>query len=375
MTGVRALKHSVGKTLVLAAGGTGGHVFPAQALGEEMLAKGWKVELWTDRRGLRFVGGFPPDISIRRIPAATFGRGGGIERLTAPVQILLGIIFSCLRAIRLRPTVIAGFGGYPAFPPMVAAWLTGIPRLIHEQNGILGKANRLLAGRVDVIACGAVSTALPKGVVSVSTGNPVRAEVAAKAGSPYEWPSDGPVRILVIGGSQGARILDCYVPAAVSRLPVAVKSRVFVSQQAGSFQRAIVERYYEEAGVGCDIRPFFDDVPEQIAKAHIVVSRAGASAVAEIAAIGRPAILVPFAAAANNHQTANAAGLVGAGAAIQVEEREMSADLLAAKLQEIIENPDGPIRMAAAARNVAQPDATEKLAELVEKLADGSVKS
>ena len=366
------MQNSGRRTLVLAAGGTGGHVFPAQALGEEMVARGWKVELWTDRRGMRFVGGFPSAIPVRRIPAGTFGRGGGVERLTAPARIVSGIMASCLGVWRTRPAVVAGFGGYPAFPPLVAAWLTGIPRLIHEQNGILGKANRLLAGRVSVVACGAVSTELPEGVVSVSTGNPVRAEVAAKSNSPYEWPTDGPVRILVIGGSQGARILDCYVPAAVSRLPCAVRSRIFVSQQAGSFQQAVVERFYQEAGIGCDVRPFFEDVPDQIAKAHIVVSRAGASAVAEIAAIGRPAILVPFAAAANNHQAANAAGLVEAGAAIQVQESEMSAEILAARLLEIISVPERATRMAAAARGIAQPDAAGKLARLVDRLAQGS---
>ena len=339
------MQNSGRKTLVLAAGGTGGHVFPAQALGEEMLARGWKVELWTDRRGMRFVGGFPSAIAIRRIPAGTFGRGGGIERLTAPVRIMLGIVASCLGVWRFRPAVVAGFGGYPAFAPLVAAWLTGIPRLIHEQNGILGKANRLLAGRVSVVACGAVSTELPEGVVSVSTGNPVRAEVAAKSNSPYAWPTSGPVRILVIGGSQGARILDCYVPAAVSRLPCAVRSRIFVCQQAGGFKQAIVERFYEEAGIGCDVRPF---------------------------AIGRPAILVPFAAAANNHQAANAAGLVGAGAAIQVEESEISAEVLAARLLEIIKVPERATRMAAAARGIAQPDAAGKLAGLVDRLAEGS---
>ncbi len=366
------MQASAQRTVVLAAGGTGGHVFPAQALGEKMLAKGWNVELWTDSRGMRFVGGFPKGITIRTIPAATLSRGNGLERIAAPIRILFGILFSCVRVWQTRPAVVAGFGGYPAFPPVVAAWLTGIPRLIHEQNGILGKANRLLAARVDTIACGAVSTSLPEGVASVNTGNPVRADVAAHACAPYEWPSHGPVKILVIGGSQGARVLDSYVPPAIARLNDNIRSRVFVSQQVGKCQTAIVERFYEEAGISCDVRQFFEDVPDQIARAHIVVSRAGASAVAEIATIGRPAILIPYAAAANDHQTANAAGLVGAGAAVQVNELEITAELLSAKLKEIIENPDGAIRMAAAARNTARPDAAERLAQLVGELAGGT---
>ncbi len=235
--------------VILAAGGTGGHVFPAQALGEAMIARGWSVELWTDRRGLRFVGGFPPDIAIRKIPSATFSRGG-LGRVAAPFMILLGIVVSCIRIWGSRPTVIAGFGGYPAFPPLVAAWLTRIPRLIHEQNGILGKANRLLAGRVDAIACGAVSTRLPSSTVSVHTGNPVRANVMAYAEKAYEWPEEGEVKILVVGGSQGARILDSYVPAAISRLDGSLKSRLFVSQQVGRCQKSIVQRFYDEAGIG-----------------------------------------------------------------------------------------------------------------------------
>ncbi len=353
----------------MAAGGTGGHIFPAQALGEEMLDRGWGVELWTDRRGMRFVGGFPRNIHIRRIPSATYARGGAVSRIASPFMIATGILTSWMAVRRLGPSVMAGFGGYPAFPPMIAAWLSGVPRLIHEQNGILGKANRLLARRVDVVACGAVATDLPKGVVSIGTGNPVRADVIARSESPFAWPSDGPIRLLVLGGSQGARILDSYVPAALSRLPGSLAGRIHVCQQVGRCQQSTVERYYREAGISCEVRPFFDDVPERIAASQLIISRAGASAVAEIASIGRPSILIPFAAAANDHQSANAAGLVDAGAAVQVTEGGVSAELLASSIAGILSDPARATGMAGAARKAAHPDATTKLADLVGKLA------
>ncbi len=357
------------RLLIMAAGGTGGHIFPAQALGEEMLERGWGVELWTDRRGMRFVGGFPENIHIRRIPSATYARGGAVSRIASPFMIATGILTSWMTVRRLRPSVMAGFGGYPAFPPMIAAWLAGVPRLIHEQNGILGKANRLLARRVDVVACGAVATDLPGRVVSVDTGNPVRADVIARSESSFAWPSDGQVRILVLGGSQGARILDSYVPAALSRLPEALASRIHVCQQVGKCQQSTVERYLREAGISCEVRPFFDDVPDRIAASQLIISRAGASAVAEIASIGRPSILIPFAAAANDHQCANAAGLVEAGAAMQVTEGEISADLLSKSIAGILSDPARAAAMASAARKVAHPDATCKLADLVGRLA------
>ncbi len=354
--------------LIVAAGGTGGHVFPAQALAEEMLGRGWRVMLWTDRRGFRFSGNFPEEAEIRKIASATLSRGSALARLAAPVKMAAGIAVSWAQLRRLRPSAVAGFGGYPAFPPVAAACISNIPRLIHEQNGVLGRANRMLSAKVDIVVCGALSTDLPPGVKSVTAGNPVRSEVLAYADTPYSWPETGNVRLLVTGGSQGACIMDHAVPAAVGRLPEPVRRRLSVVQQVRPCHTRAVERYYREAGVACEISEFFEDVPRRMAEAHVIVARAGASTVAEIAVIGRPAILIPYAAAANDHQTANAEGLVSAGAAVAVSEKELSPERLMREIMALFENPARAEEMARAAGRAAMPRAAAKFADVVENL-------
>ncbi len=356
--------------LILAAGGTGGHIFPAQALAEEMLGRGWQVTLWTDRRGLRFVGGFPAGANIREVQTATFWQGNAVTRLFAPVKVLYGIASSYLRLHRLRPSAVAGFGGYPAFPPLIAAWLAGMPRLIHEQNGVLGKVNRILSTRVDMVVCGAVSTVLPPGAKSAVSGNPVRADVLVQSCARYEWPKAGDLRILVLGGSQGARTMDHSVPAALAKMPEDIRRRLCVVQQVRRCHTVAVERFYQEIGVSCEISTFFDDVPRRMAEAHIVIARAGASTVAEISVIGRPSILIPFAAAANDHQNANAEGLAKAGAAISIQENGKSAEHISEAIAGMIAEPARAEAMAAAAKDIALPHAAARLADIVERIAE-----
>ncbi len=355
--------------IILAAGGTGGHVFPAQALAEEMLNRGWRVALWTDRRGLRFVGSFPNDAEIKEIQTATFAQGGILEKFTAPFKVLFGTVLSFFGLKRKQAAVVAGFGGYPAFPPVAAAWAAGLPSLIHEQNGVLGKANRLLAPRVNLVVCGALDTILPPGIHSRYTGNPVRTDILAFSETEYHWPDAGPVNILVLGGSQGARIMDHVVPAALSRLPVAARRRLRVVQQVRDSHNVAVGRFYEEVGIQCEIATFFEDVPRRMAEAQIVIGRAGASTVAEIAVIGRPAILIPYAAAANDHQSANAAGLERAGAAIAIREDSAVTERLAAEVGALLDNPDRAKEMALATKKIARPQAASMLADVVESLA------
>ena len=361
-------QNNISPLLILAAGGTGGHVFPAQALAEEMLSRGWRVALWTDSRGFKFSKGFPKEVEVRRVASATPSRGNLWKRSTAPLKLLLGIVASWLRLRLQKPAVVAGFGGYPAFPPLFAAYLSNIPRLIHEQNGVFGRANRMLSRRVNIAVCGAVSTQVPAGVASVTAGNPVRAEVLALANDPYQWPQEGTVNLLVIGGSQGACIMDHAVPAAVGRLPEDVRKRLKVMQQVRPCHTSSVMRYYDEAGVKCEISEFFDDVPRRMAESHIVVARAGASTLAEISVIGRPAILIPFAAAANDHQTANAGGLVHVGAAIAVKEKDSSPERLMRELQLLFDNPKRAESMARAASSAGIPRAASKIADEVERL-------
>lgn len=360
-----------GPLLIIAAGGTGGHMFPAQALAEAMLSLGWRVRLSTDARGARYVGGFPKLVEIDVVGSGTFARGGVLAKALVPARVVGGVAVAIWRMLRDRPEVVVGFGGYPTIPAMAAAWALRVPRMIHEQNGVLGRVNRVFARRVSRVACGTWPTALPAGVDGVHTGNPVRRAVLDRAGAHYVPPGDHPMSILVIGGSQGARILSDVVPAAITGLPDAVLDRIRVSHQARQEDLDAVKRHYAAQGVTAEVQTFFTDIPQRMAAAQLVISRAGASSVADISIIGRPAILMPFAAATADHQTANARGLVDAGAAILIPEDMLSVDTLTRQIASVIGSPEGAARMAQAALDQSMPDATERLTTLVEDLAAG----
>ncbi len=355
--------------LLIAAGGTGGHMFPAQSLAEAMLTLGWRVKLSTDDRGARYTGGFPHSTEIEVVPSATFARGGPAAKLAVPFRILAGVMAARSHLRRERPAAVIGFGGYPSIPAVGAAWLMGLPRMIHEQNGVLGRVNQLFAGRVDLVACGTWPTELPAGIDGIHTGNPIRAAVAARAAAPYTLPGDGPLNLLVFGGSQGARVLSDSVPPAIAALPEALRRNLKVSHQARDEDHDRVSSFYREAGIAADVQPFFKDIPRRLAEAQLVVSRAGASSVADISVIGRPSILVPLAQAIRDEQTANARGMVEAGAAILMPESVLTPENLCAQMTAVLSDPDAAQRMAAAAVSVSVPDATGRLVELVEKLA------
>ena len=355
--------------LVIAAGGTGGHMFPAQSLAEVMLRRGWRVKLSTDPRGARYTGGFPHSVQIEQVSSATFARGGLINKILTPFHIAGGVLGATLRMMREKPDVIVGFGGYPTIPALAAAWLLRRPRMIHEQNGVLGKVNRLFSKKVDRVACGTWPTALPEGVEGVHVGNPVRAAVLERAGAGYIPPGDYPMSILVIGGSQGARILSDMVPPAIAELPMEVLRNIRVSHQARDEDGERVATFYAENGINADVQPFFRDVPTRMSEAQLVISRAGASSVADISVIGRPSILIPYAAAAEDHQSANARGLAEAGAAIVIPESRLAVETLSEQIATVLTNPQGAQQMAQAALSVAMPDAPQHLADMVEQLA------
>ncbi|WP_425603368.1 UDP-N-acetylglucosamine--N-acetylmuramyl-(pentapeptide) pyrophosphoryl-undecaprenol N-acetylglucosamine transferase [Ruixingdingia sedimenti] len=355
--------------LLIAAGGTGGHMFPAQALAETMIARGWRVKLSTDARGARYAGGFPAQVAVERVSSATFARGGALARLAVGPRIAGGVIAAAVRMLRDRPAVVVGFGGYPSIPALAAATLLRLPRMIHEQNGILGRVNAAFARRVQAVACGSWPTALPDSVTGIHTGNPVRAAVLERAGAPYIPPGDYPMSLLVIGGSQGARILSDVVPAAVAALPEGLRANLRVAHQARDEDADRAAAAYAAAGIRADIAPFFTDIPRRLSEAQLVISRAGASSIADIAAIGRPAILIPYAAAAADHQTANARGLVGAEAAVMIPEKLLDPATLCAQMAAILGNPAAAARMAGNALTQGKPDAAERLAALVEELA------
>jgi UDP-N-acetylglucosamine--N-acetylmuramyl-(pentapeptide) pyrophosphoryl-undecaprenol N-acetylglucosamine transferase len=356
------------KLLLIAAGGTGGHMFPAQALAEAMLARGWRVKLSTDDRGARYAGGFPAAVRVERVTSATFARGRAAAKLLVPFRIAGGVLGALWSQLRDRPAVVVGFGGYPSIPALAAAWVLRRPRMIHEQNGVLGRVNRVFARRVHTVACGTWPADLPPGVTGEPTGNPVRQAVLDRAAAPYIPPGDYPMSLLVIGGSQGARILSEVVPAAVAALPGGLRDRLRVAHQARDEDADRAAEAYAAAGVRAEIAPFFADIPRRLSEAQLVISRSGASSVADISVIGRPAILVPFAAAAGDHQTVNARGLAAAGAAIAIPESALDAGGLAGHIAAILEDPHRAETMARAALGEGKPDATARLVALVESL-------
>ena len=353
--------------LVMAAGGSGGHMFPAQSLAEVMLARGWRVKLSTDDRGARYVGAFPEAVEIEVVSSATFSRGGFLAKLGVPLRILAGVLSASAKMRADRPKVVVGFGGYPSIPALSAAWLKRLPRVIHEQNGVLGRVNKVFASRVSVVACGIWPTQLPAGANGVHIGNPVRTSVLDRAASVLE--GGGNIQILVMGGSQGARVMSDFAPGAICLLPENLKARISVSHQARDEDHERVVAAYAGGGVQAEVKPFFDDVPERMQAASLVISRAGASSVADISVIGRPSILIPFAAATDDHQTANAKGLVDAGAAIAIPERDVSAERLSAEVTSVLEDADKGADMASAAVDYSRPNAASDLADLVERVA------
>ncbi|SFP02795.1 undecaprenyldiphospho-muramoylpentapeptide beta-N-acetylglucosaminyltransferase [Tranquillimonas alkanivorans] len=355
--------------LVIAAGGTGGHMFPAQALAEAMLERGWRVRLTTDARGARYTGGFPDGVEIVQIASATFARGGVLAKAGVPLKVLGGVAAAQLKMLRDKPAVVVGFGGYPSIPAMAAAWTLRIPRMIHEQNGVLGRVNQIFAPRVDAVACGTWPTRLPEGVEAVHTGNPVRAAVLERAGAAYIPPGDYPMSILVIGGSQGARVLSDTVPPAIAALPLDMLKNIRVAHQARDEDNDRVTRFYDEHGIDAEVKPFFTDIPRRMTEAQLVISRAGASSVADISVIGRPSILIPYAAATADHQSANAKGLVAAGATVRIPESKLEVQPLSEQIHLILSNPDGALEMSRNAARQGIPDATERLVRMVEQLA------
>ena len=361
----------VAPLLLIAAGGTGGHMFPAQALAEAMLARGWRVKLSTDARGARYTAGFPAQVEVVVLSSATFARGGIAAKLLVPFRIAGGVVSALWSSLRDAPAVVVGFGGYPSIPALAAAWVLRKPRMIHEQNGVLGRVNQIFARRVDAVACGTWPTVLPDGVAGIHTGNPVRASVLERAGAGYIEPGDYPMEVLVIGGSQGARILSDVVPAAIAALPDSIRHWLRITQQARAEDLDRVIAAYHQAGIAAEVAPFFADIPRRLTEAQLVISRAGASSVADIAVIGRPAILIPFAAATADHQTANARGLVDAGAAILIPEAALDSTSLSAQIATVLGNPTAAAQMARNALAQALPDATNRLAALVIDVSEG----
>ena len=361
------------KLAVIAAGGTGGHLFPAQALAEALIARGWRVVLATDDRVQSLAHAFPAD-EIVTLEAATARKGDPTGAVRAALTIARGVMQGRAALSRLDPSAVIGFGGYPSLPALIAAISQGRRTLIHEQNAVSGRANRLLAPHVT-----AVATAFPilrkasaaTQARAVVVGNPVRPEIRALAELAYEPPDadEGDIRLLITGGSQGARLLSELLPAAIARLPDALRTRLKVEQQTRPESLDNARRIYADALVQAEIAPFFRDMASRLARAHLVIGRAGASTVSEVAVAGRPSILIPLKVALDDDQGQNAQVLADAGGTEIAREDAVTQPNMTAALATLLGNPRRLAKMAAAARSVARPDAAERLADLVEATA------
>jgi UDP-N-acetylglucosamine--N-acetylmuramyl-(pentapeptide) pyrophosphoryl-undecaprenol N-acetylglucosamine transferase len=356
--------------VLLAAGGTGGHLFPAEALAVALAKRGVTVDLATDHRAAHYK--FPAR-DIHLIPSATVRGRNPIALAKTGITLALGMAKAWSLIGRIKPAAVVGFGGYPTVPPLLAASLRGVPTVLHEQNGVMGRANRALAARVTAIA-----TSFPKLTrVDASleskitfTGNPVRPMVIEAARIPYAAPAAGEkIRLLVFGGSQGARVMSEIVPKAVERIPAALAARLSVVQQARAEDIAEVQGTYAQLGVAAEVAAFFSDLPARMANAHLIVGRSGASTVAELSAIGRPSILVPLPHALDQDQFHNAGVLQQAGGAIRIEQRDFTPERLATEIARLAADPAALAAMARSAKSAGAPDAAERLAELVIKVA------
>ncbi|CAN5221190.1 undecaprenyldiphospho-muramoylpentapeptide beta-N-acetylglucosaminyltransferase [soil metagenome] len=357
---------------MLAAGGTGGHLFPAEALGVALMKRGARVRLVTDSRAVRYSGLFSRDMMDVVPSEPVRGRSPWALARTGAMLAAGGAMALAL-LLRQKPKAVVGFGGYPTLPPLLAAKLLGIPTVIHDSNAVLGRANRLLSTRVNAIA-----TSLP-GVLdrdpalaekNTVTGTPMRPAILAAAAVPYASPdTTGPLRLLVTGGSQGARIMADIVPPAIERLEPALWRRLVLVQQVREEDMARVRAVYDRLKIEAELAPFFVDLPARLASSHLVISRSGAGTVAELAAIGRPSILVPLPGAIDQDQFANAGVLEKGGGAIRIPQTEFTPDRLAAEISALAADPARLTAMAKAARGVGKLDAAERLADLAVKVA------
>jgi UDP-N-acetylglucosamine--N-acetylmuramyl-(pentapeptide) pyrophosphoryl-undecaprenol N-acetylglucosamine transferase len=352
--------------IVLAAGGTGGHVFPAEALAQELITRGHRLVLITDKRGAAY-GGTLGSVETHHITAGSLAGQGFFGRVKGLVNMGLGVLQAKGLLTQLKPEVVVGFGGYAAAPTMIAAIQLGLPTVIHEQNAVLGLANRLLAPKVDQV-CTSFELAKkpPKDTSITRTGMPVRPAIVATSYTPYYEPAaDRPVRILVLGGSQGARVFSNVIPAAVKLLPLELRRRLEISQQSRPEDLDRAHQAYVGSEAHVQLRHFFDNVPELLSNAHLLISRSGASTVAEVSAAGRPSLLVPYPFAADDHQTANARTIEAAGGAWVIPQNKFTPESLAEQLVRLLTQPELLLNAAHAAAAFAIPDAANRLANVI----------
>lgn len=358
-------------TIILAAGGTGGHLFPAEALGIELTCRGFDVHLLTDERARRFVNSFPDD-HVHVINSATVTGQNPFTFIRAFSHLMYGMYQSRQLIRQLKPGLVAGFGGYPTLPPLYAAITMHIPTFIHEQNAVMGRANRFLAARVNAIAGGFLESEGKFAGKIVVTGNPLRASVIEASRVPYRQASrDEPFSLLIFGGSQGATFFSEIIPQALALIDRPVRDRLVITQQARDSDIEKLAQSYKSLGIKAEIQPFFSNMAELMSRTHYIIARAGASTVAEIAAIGRPALLVPYPYALDHDQMQNAVALALSGGVKVVRQEELTPARLATIIRGAVSDPALLATMAAEAHSAGRIRATQELADMAQALIAG----
>lgn len=356
------------KRALLCAGGTGGHLFPAHALASELIRRGFDVHLVSDERIERYAADFPASVR-HKVPSATFAGRNPLKLVKAILSLGKGYLAGRRLISQTKPDVVVGFGGYPTVPPVMAAATKGVPTMIHEANAVLGRANWLLSKKVTAVALGLpLSTPLLR--KTIYTGNPVRDAVIEAAQKDYKMPMpDDDFHLTVFGGSQGAQFFSAVVLKAIGLLDDEIRRRLKVVQQARAEDEQAVRSAYDVIGVRADVATFFDDMPARIADSHLVICRSGASTTAELAVIGRPAILVPYPHALDHDQAANAASLVEGGGGWVKKQSEMTPEWLAGELMRLMEDGAVLADVASKAKAQGRPDAAQRLANAAVALA------
>ena len=357
-----------GQVIAVTSGGTGGHMFPAVALSKALVRRGAKVLFFTDARAARYTDGVD-GVQTIILPAGGIAGKGIKGRIMGAARLGLGTLKARSMIKKAKPAVVIGFGGYASIPATMSAKWLGIPFAIHEQNAVLGRANRLVAGAAKRIATSFPTVTLiePNDQNKVIwTGNPVRAEVAALANSTYDVPTeDGPIKLLITGGSQGARVLSEILPTALVNLPEGIRTRLVVTQQARDEDINAVRKTYDGSGIDVTLASFIDDIPERLRDCHLVIARSGASTVAELTAAGRPGLLVPLPHAIDDHQRFNAQQVEDAGGAWLMPQDRFSSETVTDRLAKLLRNPAALTRAAKAAKTAGRANAAERLADMV----------
>ena len=360
------------QTIVLTTGGSGGHIFPAQSVAAELVKKGYNVVFITDKRGNAFQN--LPEVTTYRLVAESVTGRSIFGKIVALGKLWLGAGQAMKLLVQLKPALVIGFGGYASLPAVMSAQMLRIPVILHEQNAILGRANRIAAGKVRLIATSFPHVdRIPKNIPTIHVGQPVRAPILAKQNTPM--PSGDTFNVLVFGGSQGAHFFSERIPEAIVKLPAEYRAKIQLTQQARPEDEEQVKKSYAQAGLkSLTIAPFFQNMPDLLSAAHLVIGRGGAGTLSEVMVVGRPAIIVPLPSAADNHQAANAKELEYAGGGWVLEQKDFSVDQLADKIKSFMDDPDVLTQAAQKAHTLAIVNAAERMAELVDDLVKGEAK-